>query len=369
MTLESKDNLPLVSIIVPVFNGEKYLRESLDSIVVQTYPHLEIFVMDDASTDSTPDIIASYGNKVRHIRQPQNRGIYSNANDGIALAHGEYIAVYHADDVYDPRIVEREVYYLERHKEVGAVFCKDIFVDGENKEYGRLQLQPEVRGNRPLDYSTVFNALLEYKNRMFVCPTAMVRASVHRDVGVYRQEQFFNTSDLEMWLRIAQKRPLAILEEYLLRYRHFEGQSSRRYHKLRTDPERYFTIIDLYLANGSADVATPKALAAFEGHRVEDFLMIAVNHYILSQLDQAKTTLSKIKVSKLLKGRRIQRGRMLILFLMLQFLVRLPRIRLFANLFFQRWHVKGKRKDSFALSRMIFGDEWLGQNEGERLQS
>ncbi|MDQ3685332.1 MAG: glycosyltransferase, partial [Acidobacteriota bacterium] len=120
MATMSNESLPLVSIIVPVFNGEKYVRESLDSIVGQTYPHLEILVMDDASTDATPGIIAGYGDRVTSYRQPRNRGQFQNVNDGIGMARGEYIAVYHADDVYEPRIVEREVDFLERHTEAGA---------------------------------------------------------------------------------------------------------------------------------------------------------------------------------------------------------------------------------------------------------
>ncbi len=92
---------PLVSIIVPVFNGERYLRESLDSILAQTYSRTEVFVMDDASTDGTRGLAAAYGERVKYHRQEANRGIYGNANDGIAMARGEYIAIYHADDIYD----------------------------------------------------------------------------------------------------------------------------------------------------------------------------------------------------------------------------------------------------------------------------
>lgn len=360
---EDTNKMPLVSIIVPVYNGERYLRESLDSILNQTYQNTEVLVMDDASTDSTPEIIASYGKQIRHIRQAQNKGIYANENDGIAIAKGEYIAVYHADDIYDPAIVEKEVEYLEMHGEVGAVFCKDIFVDAENREYGRLKLPPEVSGGRPLSYPVVLNVLLEYQNRMFVCPTAMVRASVYQDVGAYRQEQFLNTSDLEMWLRIAQKYPLAIIDEYLLRYRHFEGQSSRRYHKLRAEPGRYFAIMDLYLEHGGPVLATPKALAAYEGHRGEDYLMVTVNNYILNRLDRARAQLSNVKVLNLLRGHRIQRGRMLALFVALHLLVYMPRINLLSNLFYRRWHVKDNQKKTFRWSMLFSGDDWLRKNE------
>src|SRR5579859_7459650 len=132
----------LVSIIIPVFNGERFLRESLESILVQTYPHIEIFVMDDASTDGTPGVVAAYGQRVKYHRQNTNRGIYGNANDGIAMARGEYIAIYHADDIYDARIVEREVDFLERYPEAGAVFCQDIFIDPAGNERGSLQIPP-----------------------------------------------------------------------------------------------------------------------------------------------------------------------------------------------------------------------------------
>ena len=87
--LDPIEELPLVSIVVPVWNGEAHLRESLDSILAQTYPQLEVIVVDDASTDSTPEILASYGDRIRVHRQQSTRGIYGNANDGIALACGE----------------------------------------------------------------------------------------------------------------------------------------------------------------------------------------------------------------------------------------------------------------------------------------
>ncbi len=73
----------LVSVIVPVFNGERYLRESFDSILAQTYPRTEILVLDDASTDGTGMVAAAYGERVKYHRQRANRGIYGNANDGI----------------------------------------------------------------------------------------------------------------------------------------------------------------------------------------------------------------------------------------------------------------------------------------------
>jgi glycosyltransferase involved in cell wall biosynthesis len=341
---------PLVTIIVPVFNGDRFLKESLDSILNQTYPRIEVIVMDDASTDSTPEIVSSYANRVKYYRQSHNRGIYANANDGIAMAAGEYIATYHADDVYDAKIVEREVAFLERYPEAGAVFCPSIFIDPQGRERGRLNIPPEVHGERPLPYPVVFNALLKYKNVFLTCPSAMVRASVYKDVGVYRDAQFRNTSDLEMWLRIARNYPLGVLEDCLFRYRYGHGNSAQRYRRLRTDPERFFTIMDLYLAEGDSALATPEALSGHEAHRAEDNLMRTINSYILGEAGQAQAILRHVQAAKILGSPAVQRMRLLILYGALQCLVRLPRINFIADIFYSRWNVRGEwdKKQSVA---------------------
>lgn len=334
--------LPLASIVVPVWNGERYLRESLDGIVSQTYPRTEVLVMDDASTDGTAGIIASYGDRVRSVRQPRRTGQYANVNAGIGLARGDYIAVYHADDVYDPRIVEREVGFLQTHPGAGAVFCLDIFIDAEGSEYGRLALPPELRGRRrPLDYPTLLNALLTHKNRFLCCPTGMVRASVYRDVGGYRDAEFQDSSDLEMWLRIGRKYSIGILEEYLMRYRHTSQGAARRYQHLRTAPELHFRILDSYLEEGGRAIATPEALAAHEAHRAEDGLMRTVSCYILDRRAEARRTLADARPRALLASPHVQRWRLLVLWLLLQILSRLPRLKPVAGLFYRRWHAGG----------------------------
>jgi len=335
-------DLPLVTIIVPVFNGERYLRESLDSIVSQTYPRIEVLVMDDASTDRTPEIIAAYGDRVRGRRQARNRGIYGNANDGIALARGEYVAIYHADDVYLPTIVEREVGFLGHYPEAGAVFCADIFIDAAGREYGRLALPPEVRGGRPLDYAVILDALLRHKNRFLRCPSSMVRAAVYREVGPYHDREFHIAADLEMWVRIARRYPVGVLEEHLFRYRHFHDNATQQYYHLRTVEELHYRIMDECLAAGGRALVVSGALAAHEAHRAEDRLMLAVNHYILGQAERARAVMEATGLRRLLGSAHVRRGRLAALWLAMQALVRLPRVELIADLFYRRWHARAE---------------------------
>jgi len=330
---------PLVSIVVPVWNGERYLRESLDSILAQTYPALEVIAVDDASTDGTPEILASYGDRIQVVRQHSTRGIYGNANDGIGLARGEFVGVFHADDVYLPEMVEREVEWLLEHPRSGAVFTSAVFVDREGREFGSKKLPQEVRGDRELDYATVVNTLLARKNAFLGCPTALVRAEVYRELGGYRDTEFKNTSDLEMWLRIARSRSIGVIEDCLIRYRKGHGSSSDRYHRLRTDQERFFTIMDLELdTQGARAIARPDALAAYEAHRAVDTTMRSVNHYILGEREDARTVLDGVSVKTLAGSPCVQRTRMIGLALSMEALVRLPRNGALARFFERRWH-------------------------------
>jgi glycosyltransferase involved in cell wall biosynthesis len=340
---DNASSSPLVSIVVPVFNGERYLRESLDSILAQTYSPIEVLVMDDASTDQTPSIAASYGNRLRSYRHPQRQGIYTNCNAGIALAHGEYVAIYHADDVYDSHIVEREVAFLEQYQQAGAVFSKDIFIDASGKEVGRLRLPSEIRRDEPLPYPVILNALLRYKNRFLPCPSSMVRASVYRDVGVYAEQQFGIASDLEMWLRIARKYHIGILDDYLFRYRQGHNSSGEQYQRLRIDAELHFEILDLYLATGDRSLAAEESLTAHEAHRAEDLLMRTSSLYILGRNREARKLLHEVQPRRVLASAAVQRGRLLLIFLGLYLLVRLPRIVAVAEWFRRRWHTKRNR--------------------------
>ncbi|HET9051247.1 MAG TPA: glycosyltransferase [Candidatus Dormibacteraeota bacterium] len=329
-----------MTVVVPVYNGERHLRESLDSILAQTYAPLEVIVMDDASTDGSAAVAEAYGAPVAVHRQPANRGIYANTNDAIALARGDLVAVYHADDVYEPTMIEREVDHLRRHPELGAVFTKDVFVDADGREIGRLTLPPELSGGRPLDYAAVVNGLLRSMNAFLRCPSSMVRADVYREVGPYRQELFRNTSDLDMWLRIARAHPVAVVDEHLFRYRRDPTSSSLRYHRLRTVPDRFFPIMDHHLREGAAAVATPDALAAFEAHRAEDQLMQAVSQYILGDLAAAHTALGAVRVRRLAGSPRVQRVRLLVLYAMMSALVRVRRIGAVADLLYRRRYGK-----------------------------
>jgi glycosyltransferase involved in cell wall biosynthesis len=330
---------PLVTIAVPVYNGARHLRESLDSILGQTYPRTEVIVLDDASTDETPAITASYGARIRLVRNSKNLGGFGNMNAGIRLATGSLFAIYHADDVYEPTIVEREVAFLESHPKLGAVFCLDTFIDGDGREYGRLRLPHEIATKDVLTYDDVLNTLLRRKNRFLRAPGAMFRRQMFDEIGLFR-EQFGIASDLDMWLRIARYSGIGLLHEYLFHYRHFHGNWSQQYQYLRTETDAFFRVVDAWLASGERPHATPDALAAYEGHRAEEQLMNAVAYYIRGDMADARRLTGSVNPGSIARGGTINRPRIMALWAAMGILSRLPRIGAVSDAFHRRWYAR-----------------------------
>ncbi len=130
----------LVSVIIPCFNAERWIAEAIDSCLEQTYPHIEIIVIDDYSTDNSRSIVKSYGDKITWESLPQNKGGSYARNRGFALSRGEYIQFLDADDFILPKKIERQINFLEEtgadavygdwryqgHQSNGVIFLDEI---------------------------------------------------------------------------------------------------------------------------------------------------------------------------------------------------------------------------------------------------
>ncbi len=328
---------PLVSVVVPVYQAERYVRESLESIAGQSYPNLEIIVMDDGSTDGSAAIAAAIEDpRLRLHRNERNLGQFENVNAGIRLARGELIAVHHADDVYERGLIAEEVEYLTAKPEAGAVFAIDTFIDPEGVPFGRLELPAEFRGGRLLRYPEILNGVLRYGNTFLRGGTSLVRRDVYRTAGLFDDAHDLR-ADLEMWLRISRAYPIAIIDRHLVRYRWGHETVSGSYERLRTAPELTFSLLDRLLLSGDRTIAEPEALAGFEGRRAEDLLIVAANLYTLDRRAEGRSQLGLVDPRRLIATKYVRRGRLLVLWAALQVLLRLPRVKLVAELFYRRW--------------------------------
>lgn len=125
----------LVSVVIATHNQSRYLGYTIESVLGQTYRTIEVIVVDDGSTDATPEIAARFGERIRYVRQANTeRG--AARNHGLKLASGEYIAFLDSDDIWLPSKLEKEVRFLERHPEVGLVYSDRDLIDADGRYIG-----------------------------------------------------------------------------------------------------------------------------------------------------------------------------------------------------------------------------------------
>ncbi len=171
---------PLVSVVMSVYNGEKYLRESVDSILNQTFHDFELFVIDDGSSDNTKKIIESYSDERIIFTSRPNKGLVASLNEGIERARGKYIARQDADDISYPERLRLQVAYLEEHDDCVLVSSSYDILDSESKAGNRVVLLCRDQDIR-LD-SIVRNP--------FSHGAAMYRKNKVIELGAYNKDNF-----------------------------------------------------------------------------------------------------------------------------------------------------------------------------------
>lgn len=243
------NELPLVCICVPTYNAAGTVRETLESILSQTYPNLVVHVSDNASTDDTIKIIESLVDTPITIhRHEVNVGGEGNFNRCIQYAVGKYIAIFHADDLYEPEMVEKQVEFLEQHPSAGAVFTEASLIDQTGKMFGKFSIPKQLCSKEDqYDFPELFKAVLHHYN-FFICPSAMIRTDIlQNEIKCWRGDMYKSSADLDVWLRIAQHYSVGLLRMPLMRYRISQFQFSAQ---VRQQIERadFFLVTDHYLA-------------------------------------------------------------------------------------------------------------------------
>ncbi|MFD2369929.1 glycosyltransferase family 2 protein [Brevibacillus sp. GCM10020057] len=199
----SASSLPLVSIITPSYNQAAFIKQTIDSILMQDYPNIEHIVVDGASTDRTVAILKSYeylGDRFRYVSEP-DRGQAHAINKGLKMARGEIIGWLNSDDTYFPGAVRKAVTALLAHPEWGMVYGKGMHID----EYNRVKY-PYIW--MEFDRRKLFHLNL-------ICqPTAFLRKHVFESVGGVDEEHDW-CMDYDLWNRISLHYQIGWVEEYL----------------------------------------------------------------------------------------------------------------------------------------------------------
>lgn len=211
---------PKTTVIMPVYNGERYLREAIESILTQTFTDFEFIIIDDGSTDNTWNILREYqDSRIQLIRNEKNIGLTKSLNKAISMSKGTYIARMDADDISYPERFDKQVNFLDQHHNIDVLGTNLV----------RIGPCGNILDNQPKPYPTSPEVIgwMIYVRNCIQHPTVMLRQNVYEKTGGY-DVRLAIAQDYDLWMRASLDFNLCNLPDVLLKYRcHPENVSNR----------------------------------------------------------------------------------------------------------------------------------------------
>ncbi len=212
--------MPKVSVVLTSYNHEKYIKEAIDSVLNQTYTDFELIIWDDASTDNSWNIINCYNDKriIKFRNEYNRRAVYAINNSISEVAKGEYIAIHHSDDVWEPAKLKKQVEFLDNNQGCGAVFTAASIIDDNgdyflNRKHLYYSIFEQSNKNR-FEWLRHFF----YKGNGLCHPSVLIRKNCFNECGFYRAG-LAQLLDLDMWIRLCLKYEIYVIQDKLVRFR------------------------------------------------------------------------------------------------------------------------------------------------------
>ena len=191
-----------VSIILPTYNGSRFIRQSIESCLFQTYKNIELIVVDDGSTDDTPEIVKSYGGRLIHIKHDTNLGLPTALNSGFTRSTGNYLTWTSDDNYYHPEAIEKMIAFLKQ-RNGSFVYCDYFrFSQNDSEKFRQQKLPDEPKFERGNDIGACF----------------LYTRKVMQTVGLYDAEAIL-AEDFDYWIRTSMKFKMHHLREPIYYYR------------------------------------------------------------------------------------------------------------------------------------------------------
>jgi len=225
---------PKVTVIMSVYNGEKYLREAVDSVLRQTFKDFEFLIINDGSTDRTAEILQSYQDpRIKIINNEKNIGLTKSLNNGLKLAKGEYIARMDADDISMSDRLEKQIAIIEKHDNLGMVACWIKIISGNNNYVRDWQADREKNSPEEIYYTLFFENCIAHSSVLF-------NKELVFKIGGY-DESFQKSQDYELWSRLSKITKITKIKDVLvLRREHSVNTSFDLINRHRLNEERLF---------------------------------------------------------------------------------------------------------------------------------
>ena len=208
---------PTVSVILPVYNGEDYVKYAIESVLGQTFQDLELIVVDDGSRDSTPEVVRHYGDRVKYARK-ENGGVASAFNLGLKLAAGRYISWLSHDDIFMPTKLEMQVRAMSNLTTPAVSYTDLKFINAEGTVTEERDLKEPAS-------DAVLRSILVGEDVSLAAYSLFYDRRCIEEVGFYDEAQRY-TQDADMLLRLARQFPFVRVPQKLMKVRHHGARSS-----------------------------------------------------------------------------------------------------------------------------------------------
>ena len=211
--MENTKTFPLISVIMPNYNGAQLIARSIDSVLTQTLDSLELLIVDDGSTDESTNIITSYGDKRIHLLQQDHQGVCAARNLALSQSRGKFIAFLDSDDTWAPKFLEKLTAALNETPDAALAYCgwQNVGLEGKRGD-------PFI----PPDYETPDKLTLWLQNCRWPIHAALTRRHAILSVGGF-DSRFPTSEDFLLWLRIVTRERITLVSEVLAFYFHHEG--------------------------------------------------------------------------------------------------------------------------------------------------
>ncbi|HAZ07903.1 MAG TPA: hypothetical protein DCZ01_05110 [Elusimicrobia bacterium] len=261
---------PLVCVVIPSYNMAAYTPLSVESVLAQDYPNVEVIVVDDGSTDGSVEALRRFGSRIRLIEQ-KNAGACAARNRGLKECKAEFIAFLDCDDLWERNKLSRCIAALQARPEASMVHSFAYWIDGAGKVFGPPRFEPRPEGRVFAELARANHVV----NSTPVCRTAAVRATGGWD------EAIFTTADWELWLRLSKTGEVAFIPEVLARTRVASYYNARNIERTRRE---WLYVLDKHRADIS-ETARPESVA-----RMHFYLsrLHAANHDYVSALRETE---------------------------------------------------------------------------------
>jgi glycosyltransferase involved in cell wall biosynthesis len=260
-------SIPAISVVLGVYNGQRFIAAAIESILKQTFTDFEFIVVDDGSTDKTVSILQKYASQDPRLKVVQipHGGIVDAANAGLQAARAPLIARADADDISMPERFAKQVQYMAEHPDVVCLGSRMWLME----PYGSIIDQ----SHHPLTHEEIDRELLRGSGWAMPQPVAMLRKEAITKIGGYRKEYLWS-EDLDLFLRIAEVGRLANLPDLLIKYRSHAGSTNHRLPHVQFELSRK-CIVETYQRRGLPVPADLDLMSPFENKPIDKYLQWA----------------------------------------------------------------------------------------------